>query len=233
MKYFLLQLLQYIRYIRAKIATKSSYAQHGEDIEIEKHIGKVRTFVDIGANDGYSVSNTFRFAVKGARGVCFEPVPSIFTLLKRLYQFNKKVICLNYGISDVETTTEIVSAGVLSYLKNTVEQEHLKLVENHLPDNEVKETIRLIPFSKIMKTIDFPAKIDLLSIDVEGHELNVLKGIDFSIYEFGVIVVETHAMIDNKTVWKHKHLSDIEMILSENNYHKTGQTQGNSFYQKK
>ena len=53
----------------AKISKKSSFAQAGEGLKLEELIGDVRWFVDIGANDGVTGSNTFYFALRGARGI--------------------------------------------------------------------------------------------------------------------------------------------------------------------
>jgi len=231
MKLLLVQILQILRYLAAKIHTKKSYAQHGEDLKIAELVGGVESFIDIGANDGYSVSNTFKFAVHGAHGICFEPVQSVYKLLKALYRFNSRITCLNFGVSDKATSTEIVAAGVLSYIEDTAEKEHLHILQSHFPKNTRKETIQLARFDEIMKTLKFPKQVDLLSIDVEGHELNVLKSISFNQYKFKVIVIETHTFKNGVELWKHRDLAEIETLLTKNNYKKTAQTEFNSFYQ--
>ena len=43
----------------------------------------------------------------------------------------------------------------------------------------------------VLKQANAPAKIDLFSLDVEGAEIEVLKGINFSEYRFKIICVET------------------------------------------
>jgi len=39
-----------------------------------------------------------------------------------------------------------------------------------------------------------PSDINLLSIDVEGHEFQVLMGIDFGLFRFDCIIVEANGM---------------------------------------
>ena len=48
----------------AKMSKKRSFAQAEEDLKLEELIGDVRWFVDIGANDGVTGSNTFYFALR-------------------------------------------------------------------------------------------------------------------------------------------------------------------------
>src|ERR1700682_1749414 len=98
------------RYLKAKAFCRGrSFAQAGEDLQVESLIGNVNYFVDIGAYDGISGSNTFYFALKGARGVCFEPIKGAFSRLASLYRLNSKVSCRNCGISDENRHAEMVA----------------------------------------------------------------------------------------------------------------------------
>ncbi len=98
------------------ISGKDSYSQDGEDLIAIELLGEVNTFIDIGANDGFSSSNTFLFASMGAKGICLEPVQSIFWMLRALYLFNPRIRCFNYGISDHDADAVMVKSGLLSYL---------------------------------------------------------------------------------------------------------------------
>jgi len=222
--------LQKFRYLGAKLFPKKTYAQFGEDIKVQELIGTVNSFVDIGANDGYSGSNTFLFAMKGAKGVCFEPVPTIYQMLRSLYQFKREIICFNLGISDASKQTEIVSAGVLSYLPETADESYLKVMDKFLKNKNEKQTIKLAPFAVAMRAAKFVKEIDLLSIDVEGHELQVLKGIDFTQYKFKILVIETHSKVKGEYVWKNNHLNEINALLSKAGYLKVFENELNSFY---
>jgi hypothetical protein len=48
--------------------------------------------------------------------------------------------------------------------------------------------------NELLLAANAPSEIDFLSLDVEGAELNVLQGIDFSIYRFRYIVVESRSI---------------------------------------
>ena len=108
----------WVGYLAAKMSKKRSFAQAGEDLTLEELIGDVRWFVDIGANDGVTGSNTFYFALKGARGICFEPVAETYTKLRWLYLLNPRVRTIQCGISNQSRVAEIIAAvSFLFYLK--------------------------------------------------------------------------------------------------------------------
>ena len=44
----------------------------------------------------------------------------------------------------------------------------------------------------ILKELNCPKNIDLMSIDVEGHELNTLNGIDFEMFLPKLLIIETN-----------------------------------------
>jgi len=51
--------------------------------------------------------------------------------------------------------------------------------------------VTCLPTSTILSSVCCPEKIDFMSIDVEGYELKVLKGIDFSLHKVGMFFIET------------------------------------------
>lgn len=200
-------------------ARPKGFAQDREDLELEKLLGKVDFFVDVGAHDGISGSNTFYFAIRGARGICFEPIPDIYGQLRSLYLFNRRVICKNCGISDRTGESEIVALGFLSYIPETEDKVHSKLQEEwHTPRRDVRK-VRLFTFEDATRGMVLPEVIDLLSVDVEGHELNVLKSIPFHSHTFRAIIVETHHLQGaDQYTWKHRDLDEINALLGQHGY---------------
>ena len=49
-----------------------------------------------------------------------------------------------------------------------------------------------LTLNKILKKFNAPKIIDLLSLDTEGAEFEVLNGIDYSIYKFKYLLIETN-----------------------------------------
>jgi FkbM family methyltransferase len=215
--------------LRYLVAPKSghSFAQAGEDLIVENLLHRVEFFIDIGAHDGISGSNTFYFALRGARGICFEPVRWTFQKLQSLYALNRRVQCRNVAISDRSGEAEIVGADFLSYIPDTMDQDHLRA---HPPLETKAEKIKLFTFSEAIAGLNVPQTTDLLSVDVEGHELNVLRSIPFGQYRFRAVVLETHLEENGTLKWRHRDLDAIERLLSAAGYRRSSSTWVNSIY---
>jgi len=75
------------------------FSQNGQDSFLENNLFKKINngfFVDIGANDGVTFSNTYFFEKKGWDGLCVEPIPSVFEKLNQ----NRKCKCICGVISE-------------------------------------------------------------------------------------------------------------------------------------
>ena len=102
-----------LRYAVETVRRRPSYAQAREDVLVKELVGDIDWFVDIGAHDGISGSNTFRFALDGARGLCLEPVRDTFTKLRWLHLLNDRVTTIRLGVSDQDREADIVAADFL------------------------------------------------------------------------------------------------------------------------
>jgi len=217
-----------IRYLVAQASGRRSFAQGGEDLKVEELIGEVRWFVDIGAHDGVSGSNTLYFALRGAQGICFEPVRETYIKLRWFHALNPRVRTVRCGISDRSGKATIIAADFCSYLPETEDSTH---TATSLILASARETITLLRFEDAIEGLELPSEVDLLSIDVEGHELNVLKSIDFTKHTFRAVVVETHLIDDEgRYQWRHRDLREIEGLLSEHNYQAIYRTWVNTIY---
>ena len=156
-----------------------SYAQHGEDLLIEKLLLKVNSFIDIGANNGVLFSNTFKFAKNGSIGLCLEPSKTCFRKLRLNHLFHHKVKCLNSAVSYKKGTLFIEEDGYESVLSN--------VSENPTPKSYLTSTTTLEDL--ILRFPDFKS-CDLVSIDVEGHEEAVLDGAGNSLMLVKIIILE-------------------------------------------
>jgi hypothetical protein len=80
--------------------SKISYSQNGEDLIIKDLFARTGinkpTYLDVGANDPFYISNTYLLYTKGSKGVCVEPNPKLFKKLKRK---RPRDICIQSGIA--------------------------------------------------------------------------------------------------------------------------------------
>lgn len=153
------------------------------------------TFVEIGAHDGITHSNSLFFEKElGWRGVCIEPRASAFNLLIK----NRKCDCLKACIAannGKKLFLEVEGyAAELSGLVDLYDPKHRERIDREIAQYGGKSKIvevDCIDFSTLcqrygLKTIDF------MSIDTEGCELEILRNIDFSKIEIKVIAVENN-----------------------------------------
>jgi FkbM family methyltransferase len=217
-----------IRYFAAKFSRGTNFSQADEDLKIEELIGEVRWFVDIGADDGISGSNTLYFALRGAHGLCFEPVRETYTKLHWLHAMNPRVRTIRCGISNQNREGVMIAADFFSCLPETEDKAHTAVSTFH---ESATEKVKLLRFEDAIRGLSLPAQCDLLSIDVEGHELNVLKSIDFAQHSLRAVVVETH-LIDAQGLckWRHRDLEEIESLLLASNYRAVHRTWLNTIY---
>ena len=138
-------------------------------------------FLDIGANDGISFSNSRRIAIDGWSGVCLEPAPSAYSKLLAIYADSDRVYPVNYGISDVAGEFEFHESG------NWEGRDDTPVSILGTLDPEQKKRFNGMTWSVIRcNFVTFPEflndspiqKFDFISIDVEGHDWMVLKQID-------------------------------------------------------
>ena len=83
--------------------------------------------------------------------------------------------------------------GDFSVCVDLIDKEHAEsLIKKQIQSkfNIKKNTIELRNLNSILEEADAPKLIDFFSLDVEGMEINVLKGIDFHRYNFNYLLVE-------------------------------------------
>jgi len=169
-----------------------SYSQNYQDLFILKIIKYHGFFVDIGANDGITFSNTYLLEQKGWDGICVEANP-VFRLQ---LQANRK--CESYIAAVTNKPIDYVSflqilgpSHMLSGIVDFFDGEQLQRIENEILQTGGSKNIITIPtfsFEQIKSE-----SIDYLSIDIEGAELEILKSLDFDKYFIKMISVENNS----------------------------------------
>jgi FkbM family methyltransferase len=151
-------------------------------------------YIDIGANDGKSLSNTIFFEKLGWHGICIEPLPDVFNSLRQ----NRSCDCFNIAIDNTSGDSRefIKASGVemLSGLNNQMTKSHKERIVNEKGKIE-KIYVKTLTFDDLMRGYPDRRYIDFMSIDVEGAELSILKTIDFNKFKFGLITVENNEEI--------------------------------------
>lgn len=165
------------------------YAQNCEDVMIRSLFPKGYSgfYVDVGAHHPYRISNTYLLFKQGWRGINIDANPETIQFFKKARPDD---INLNIGVSKSTNTLtyhRFSDPAVNTFDKNHAEQFKEKSWISYLGSTEVQtQSLEEILFEHLPKS----QSIDVLSVDVEGLDLEVLKSNNWSSYRPKVIVVE-------------------------------------------
>jgi FkbM family methyltransferase len=197
------------------VHARKSYAQCGEDLLLRSLLNSLEIekpyYLDIGAHHPRYLSNTYLFYRSGAHGICIEPDPNLFKVIKNS---RGRDLCLNVGIgfnSNSQADFYVMTVPTL----NTFSKEEAENYHANSP-YKIKHVIKL-PLITVNSVLEQHAKRvpDLVSLDVEGLDLNILKSFDFNRFRPKLFCVET-IHFDNK--YKEVKNEDIISLMKENDY---------------
>ena len=177
---------------------KKSYARNELDLKLKKYLNfSDGFFIELGAHDGITQSNTFYYEKKyNWKGILIEPVPKLFNYCKK-YRSNKNLYFCNACVSfdfnkdKVKLIYSNLMTTAVDLTSNDYRKKHLADPELNFFEKNNYFYANARTLSSILKESKAPNIIDFFSLDVEGAEFDVLNGIDFSIYNFKYIIIET------------------------------------------
>lgn len=178
------------------------YSQLGQDKFLNEEIfhGKQHgIFIDVGAHDGISYSNTYYFEKElGWRGVCIEPHPKNFDLLSKNRTASCYQVCAGNGIGTTHFLEVDGAPEMLSGIYDFYDPQHLARIQKEIVMNGGSSELILMPLRTISSILEEEKlfEIDFISIDVEGGELAVLEGIDFDKFHIKYILIENNQYPD-------------------------------------
>ena len=165
---------------------KISYSYGSVDLLLE-HIFKNQShgcYIDVGCQHPVMNNNTYLLYKKGWNGINIDLDKKNIDLFNF---YRKKDLNINFAISSREGERELFFYHDKSAI-NTVE----KSVANY-QKAQVKEIkkVKTKTLNSIIENSKFnDLTIDFISIDVEGHELDVIKGFDLKKYKPKVVIIE-------------------------------------------
>ena len=219
--------VQYIEIKQSELQKDNYMSQYGQDKFIAEHFNFLKNgvFIDIGANDGKTLSNTY-FLEKELSwsGLAVEPSPKVFKRLK----VNRNCILLNACISDESGTAEFLELSghteMLSGLVDKYHQKHLKRIDDEINEFSGEKNYIQVPcyrLEDIMKEYKLN-KIDYLNIDIEGGEFDLLRSINFDNIEIDVIGVENNYKEDKIKNYLHGYGYSLIAIVGSDEMYKRG-----------
>lgn len=184
------------------------WSQYGEDRFVKPFLPQVGVYCEVGASDGVGASNTLHFERSGWTGVLIEPDPRHDTLEA------------NRPDSKVFRCAAASTEGLADF--HLEERPSWSGLERTSP-NIIK--VRTKTLTNILKEAKVE-KLDLLSIDTEGTELDVWKSLSPELYP-------TIAILEWDTTGKPSNEAPIETTMLASGYELLQKTAGNLIFKRK
>jgi FkbM family methyltransferase len=169
--------------------SNQSWAQEGEDMVLNRIFGNKSTgyYIDVGAHHPMRFSNTYLFYNKGWCGINIDAMPGSMKLFEK---WRSRDINLEMGVAQKD--------GILDYYVfnepalNSFSAKLSKEVNLAANKYYVKEVIKVEvkPLNQILNRHLSGQKIDFMSVDVEGFDLDVLQSNDWLKYRPRIVLVE-------------------------------------------
>jgi len=197
-------------YIRRQVYNVSYNSQLAQDKWVMHDILKNRRngyFVEFGAHNGVTLSNThYMENALGFSGICIEPNPKQYQMLL----INRKCICSNDLISS--ETGNVCNFIINNEYSGILDNNSGGIINISSKDNNVIQ-LTTISLYDLLQKYNAPNTIDYLSIDVEGHEYEILRTFRFDKYKFKCITIE-----HNEPHHGSKMRDNIRTLLESNGY---------------
>jgi FkbM family methyltransferase len=198
-----------------------SYSQFGEDVFIAKYFDPTYKgiCIDIGATDGIDLSNTYHFEQNGWKCICVEANPKMIPLLQQNRANTVHCAVGLHNNKEVEFNVVTLDGGNQTAISGLEIDE--RLILSHAIYNPQINVIKVPErtLDNIISDFNWINRIDFISIDTEGTELNVLKGFDIAKWNVRLFCIENNF-----------NDPEIEEYLTSFGYRKIRRHEVNDFY---
>jgi FkbM family methyltransferase len=191
-------LLTTLKKIKSRLSKYHSI--NGLDKKIERYLPyNLGYFVELGANDGIRQSNTLYFERKKKwRGILIEPTPHNYLKCLDNRSSDNHIFCnacvsFDYKDRFVEIAFSDLMSSPIGLESDILDPKaHADSGSQFLKGAHKTFTFGALaePLHNLLSKAKAPKNIDFLSLDVEGAEIEVLKGIDHKSYRFKYMLIE-------------------------------------------
>lgn len=162
---------------------------------IEKYLPQNGFFLEVGANNGFSESNTYyleRF--RNWQGILIEPIPHLYQECvkerPKSQVFNCALVSQDFPDNEIEMMYgHLMSLVTGAFDDDKIEAERVAIAGRKLGFTPYKIKVPAKTLTSILDEANVD-KINFFSLDVEGFELNALQGLDFDKYRPEFMLVE-------------------------------------------
>lgn len=183
------------RFYEAKNNLNNDYSQSGETKIIRELLPKRKSetgfFIEIGANDGISVSNTYGLLKRGWSGLSVEANPLVYKILKQNLKRYPQVKTVCVAVAPQRGPVKLfLGKNDPKGLLSTISTEQSDWFDEHRSDEYLE--VPGIPLTELLEEHRVPSNPDLLVVDAEGMDFEILKSLDLNRYRPTLIVTEDY-----------------------------------------
>jgi hypothetical protein len=187
-------------------------SQFGQDKFVMRLLSRAKSgyFIELGANDGITLSNSYALEKIGWHGICIEP-SSKYSVLKsnRSCISDNSLVFSEAGISITweEKQNDTLYAKIV--LLGECDKEHVQI--------RLTKTL-----AEVLDKWSAPKKIQYLSLDTEGSEFEILKNFPFNRYSFSIMTIEHNHEEEKREA--------ISKLLTTHGYHRVRSVACDDYY---
>jgi FkbM family methyltransferase len=189
-------------------ASRDEKAQLHQDTTVYNKYFKNKcfgTFLEMGALNGEQFSNSWFFEkVLGWRGVCVEPNPTTY---KQLIQNRPLCIDVNAAVTSTRGPLKFMQvvgySEALSGIFDAYDPKHVERIKQEVAQHGGSYSIVDIPGIPLHELLEENGitHVDFFSLDTEGSELLILKGVHWDKVSIDLIMVENNYETDEVKVF--------------------------------
>ena len=127
-------------------------------------------FVEVGAYDGYSFSNTSCLAERGWSGLLIEPVSEYADQCRDRYSNREDIEILQVAVGSSDGTLSLHIAGPFTTASESQFTEYRELSAKELARDDTVISVQQSTLDAILESSEIEHSFDLLVVDVEGYE---------------------------------------------------------------
>jgi FkbM family methyltransferase len=190
------------------------------DAKLERYLNfRDGFFIEAGANDGYSQSNTYYLEKHlNWRGILIEGIPELYQKCK-LERTNSVVHnCALVAQDYTAPTVTMQYAHLMSVVDGSLKSEERQLnhvkagVEVQHLEGTYSVSVPARTLTSVLAATPNLPRIDFFSLDVEGYELNVLRGLDLNQFRPTYLLVEANFFDEVNAHLEHNEYTLIEKL---------------------
>lgn len=175
---------------------ESSFGLHGLDLKLLPWLDfRDGFFIEAGANNGVKFSNTLFFErFRNWRGLLIEPIPDLAAECRKNRPHCIVENCALVASGSAQREVAMRYCNMMSIVKGAMhseegDMEHIRKGCDVQKIESYELTVPARPLSEVLDQHGI-AKVDFFSLDVEGYELEALKGLDFARHAPRFLLVE-------------------------------------------